>query len=617
MNAAVWDMVTDNVWVKQMVRGVKLELTNIPVQSKIPISRDKGEENLLTNKVNDMLTQGVIEPATEGGRTFVSHLFLRPKKDGDFRPILNLSKLNEAIVYRHFKMEQLSTVMQLVHRGAWLASIDISQAYHSLEIRESDRDLLQFVHDEMRYRFKVLPNGLSSGPRIFTKIMKAVMSYLRTNNNILLCFYIDDTIIIGKTEGEVMGAVKTTLELLTRLGFTINMEKSVLAPTRELQFLGFRINTKLIRVDVPSTKCEEIRDYIVKVKEKPDLTIRDLATLTGKLVATDPGNKWARIKSKVIVRALNWNLKDAKRNFAAPCTLTRRVRECLQFWHEKIGDAYKDYMQRPVDICIYTDASSHGWGYFDQTHQVHYGEQWDEEVSDSTHINVLELRAVRLMLEHRGEVLSNKHVRVFADNTTTVACISKGGSARSKPCQQETEAIWEATDNRDTMLTIRFCPGVDNIEADWASRVFTDAGEWSLDRAIVQELFRKLGKPNIDMFASRANKQLPEFVSRDFDRSAAGTDALALDWHDTNGFFFPPFSCLSRVLLKIRGENPTGVLVAPDWPTQPWYPLLRQMAGYETALRIPVTENTLVLRGSKAGKVFPLADKMRLVALRL
>ena len=84
-----------------------------------------------------------------------------------------------------------------MHKGAWPASIDILQAYHSLEIREADRDLLQFLHKDKRYRFKVLPNGLSSGLRIFTKVMKAVMSHLCITHSILLCFYIDDTILIG------------------------------------------------------------------------------------------------------------------------------------------------------------------------------------------------------------------------------------------------------------------------------------------------------------------------------------------------------------------------------------------------------------------------------------
>ena len=70
----------------------------------------------------------MIEKAGVHKRRFISRLFLRPKKDGDFRPILNLSKLNERVTYQHFKKEQLGTLMQLVHKRVWLASIDISQA---------------------------------------------------------------------------------------------------------------------------------------------------------------------------------------------------------------------------------------------------------------------------------------------------------------------------------------------------------------------------------------------------------------------------------------------------------------------------------------------------------
>ena len=111
-----------------------------------------------------------------------------------------------------------------------------------------------------------------------------------------------------------------------------------------------------------------------------------------------------------MVRALKWNIKNSEGNFEAPCTLTKRVKESLNFWVDNLRKAHRDYALRPVDACIYTDASSHGWGYYDQTHRHHYGEQWDETVSEATHINVLELRAVRCMLEHNGEKLVNKHV---------------------------------------------------------------------------------------------------------------------------------------------------------------------------------------------------------------
>ena len=65
---------------------------------------------------------------------------------------------------------------------------------------------------------------------------------------------------------------------------------------------------------------------------------------------------------------------------------------------------------------------------------------------------------------------SIKHMRVYADNTTVVACVGKGGPARSKPCQQETEAIWALIEAGQITISIRFCLGVENTEADWASR---------------------------------------------------------------------------------------------------------------------------------------------------
>ena len=43
-----------------------------------------------------------------------------------------------------------------------------------------------------------------------------------------------------------------------------------------------------------------------------------------------------------------------------------------------------------------------GWGYYEQAHQLYYGERWDKQISGDTHINVLELRAVRCMLDHLG-----------------------------------------------------------------------------------------------------------------------------------------------------------------------------------------------------------------------
>ena len=44
----------------------------------------------------------------------ISPIFIRPKKDGTFRVIFNLKRLNETVFYHHFKMDMLETAIKLM-----------------------------------------------------------------------------------------------------------------------------------------------------------------------------------------------------------------------------------------------------------------------------------------------------------------------------------------------------------------------------------------------------------------------------------------------------------------------------------------------------------------------
>ena len=88
--------------------------------------------------------------------------------------------------------------------------------------------------------------------------MKAVMSYLRQEFNLLLCYYIDDTILIGDSPSDVEYAVNLTRLTLTSLGFTINSQKSVLIPMQKLEFLGFDIDSSNLSVSVPQAKVQNV-----------------------------------------------------------------------------------------------------------------------------------------------------------------------------------------------------------------------------------------------------------------------------------------------------------------------------------------------------------------------
>ena len=101
---------------------------------------------------------------------FFSNIFLRPKKDGSFRPIINLRWLNAFVAYHHFKMETIRTAIQLIRPNCFMASIDLKDAYLSVPIAKEYRIYLRFAWQNKVYEFTCLPFGLECAPRVFTKV---------------------------------------------------------------------------------------------------------------------------------------------------------------------------------------------------------------------------------------------------------------------------------------------------------------------------------------------------------------------------------------------------------------------------------------------------------------
>ena len=112
---------------------------------------------------------------------FISNIFIRAKKDGAFRMILDLKPLNKFVDCHHFKMDTFHTALKLIRLGCFMPSVDLKDAYYSIPIAQEDRKpLFIFQWRGKYYQFTCLPNGLLSAPRIFTKILKPVYARLRS-----------------------------------------------------------------------------------------------------------------------------------------------------------------------------------------------------------------------------------------------------------------------------------------------------------------------------------------------------------------------------------------------------------------------------------------------------
>ena len=79
-----------------MVVGCKLEINDkmLQCQESHEIRFSAEETNFVDLEIEKLIKKKVIEKSQKQEGQFVSNILLRPKKDGSFRMILNLKKLN-------------------------------------------------------------------------------------------------------------------------------------------------------------------------------------------------------------------------------------------------------------------------------------------------------------------------------------------------------------------------------------------------------------------------------------------------------------------------------------------------------------------------------------------
>ena len=88
---------------------------------------------------------------------FFNRLFLVPKPNNKWRPILDLSNLNLFLKAEKFKMETPETNRTSLQQGEWVTSIDFKDAYFHIPIQEQSRKYLRFHVQGQTYQFKALP----------------------------------------------------------------------------------------------------------------------------------------------------------------------------------------------------------------------------------------------------------------------------------------------------------------------------------------------------------------------------------------------------------------------------------------------------------------------------
>ena len=189
-----------------------------------------------------MLAKGALEIARDPGPGFYSRLFLVEKATGGWRPVIDLSHLNDFVQLTPFKMKAVALVLLSVREGDFLASLDLKDAYFQIPIHGSSRKLLRFMSEGTVYQFKALCFGLSTAPQVFTRVFAAVSAWAHSRG-IRLLRYLDDWLVLSSLEKKARRSIQELLSICHTLGIVINEKKSDLVPSQAAKYLGMTIDT--------------------------------------------------------------------------------------------------------------------------------------------------------------------------------------------------------------------------------------------------------------------------------------------------------------------------------------------------------------------------------------
>ena len=583
------------------VKGYEIEFQDRPVQNCVPspYRQNATQKSVLQLQIDELIEREVVTEVQYDPEMFVSNVFGRPKPNGDIRMIIDLSNVNEYVCKTHFKMDHLEVALDLVDENMFFSSIDLKDAYYSIPIWEGHRKYLTFQWEDSFYQFNVLPFGLSSAPRVFTKVLKPVFSKIRESGFSVLG-YIDDSLIMGNSYDECVQATNTLSNLLEQLGFSINLEKSCFEPKQSITFLGYVINSVEMTVSPTYKKREKCRKTVDSLLKGKNFKIRFVASAIGFIVdlckGVEYGCNYYRSLERDKILALR---RVGEIGYDGSMFLSEKAKQELTWWKENIRFRSKKIRISPPHKVLLTDASNEGWGAVFEGERT--GGRWSESELQF-HINVLELRAVLLGLQSFFKNEIDVEVLVKSDNTTAVAYINNMGGSKSNQCQSVAKEIWQFCESKDIWIVATYIPGSINTEADFMSRHFTDNTEWVLNQHIFEKITDTWGHPEIDMFASRLNHKVNKYVSWGKDPSALYTDAFTVDWDEWELIYlFPPFSLIAKCLRRIRRTSATVILIVPEWSGQSWFAKLRKPL-IKDMMRFPPRDGNLLQTGTHLSK---------------
>ena len=567
-----WRKVTTNNLVLQIVEfGYQINFYKLPPLMSLTSGSFSSSRSLsVSQEVSILLSKTAVATIPPSKDQFVSPIFTVAKKDSEKRRvILNLKFLNNYIIKTSFKLEGYDVISNMIQPGDYCVSIDLCDAYLMFLMHSDFWKYLCFDWENQRYFFRCMPFGLTSSPRIFTKVFKTVLTFLR-KRGLKISAWFDDIILVANSISLLLEQLHFTLLTLKSLGFIPNREKSMLTPSQTINHLGFIWDSVNFNISVPEKKVIALKNLCRKTLSRR-VSLRFLNKILGTIENFRIGFVYAPLHYRGIQHDVAFYISLGY-DWDDHIDLSDSAIDDINWWlHCSLKLTPKSLTPFLPQITITTDSSKTGWGAV-ASNGLETSGFWSDTESLS-HINYLETQAVNLGFLSLCRDCSNTSILIKSDNTSAVAYINNMGG-RSAKISGVIFELYEFCISNDLRIQATFLCGRKNVRADALSRRPRDHC-YSLPNYIFSYISdRILFTPTIDLFASRINYKLKTYYSEGPDPFAIGFDAFVLPWPEYI-YAFPPIHLVDNFIARFLNQNVKfGLFICPFWPSQPYFPTL-------------------------------------------
>ncbi|XP_055622846.1 uncharacterized protein K02A2.6-like [Toxorhynchites rutilus septentrionalis] len=208
-------------------------------------------EEKVDMKIQQMLDNDVIEQAI-GPPEWISPMVVVPKGKNDIRLCINMKLPNQAIQREHYPLPMIDTLLNKLKGSTYFTKLDITSAFHHIELHPESRGITTFMTNRGLMRFKRLM-CINCAPEIFQRVMCDMLAGVEG-----VIVYIDDIVVAGKTKEQHDARLEEVLSILRENNATLNKEKCLIG-VKQLEILGYKVSPA--GISPSEDKISVIRDF--------------------------------------------------------------------------------------------------------------------------------------------------------------------------------------------------------------------------------------------------------------------------------------------------------------------------------------------------------------------